>query len=273
MTSRLYPERQRRNRIPVSVTISRAGLLPGTYSATIPISSNGGDKTVTVSMEVSKAEDPRMKINPNVLYLNKADTSGTVEIANAGTGTLVWTIGTPTYVNNNGINWISAITTAAGSTATEKVAVSIEVNRDKLRGGIYIATIPVTSNGGNRTIGVVMFVSRDRQQYPRTKVDPFILFLKKEDVQKTFTISNAGTGTLVWQLGAVKYQQQQQGWITAVSPLAGEASSDDAATITVAVDISSLKLSGLYGATIPVLSNGGNKNVFLYVWIPLFQYE
>jgi hypothetical protein len=117
-----------------------------------------------------------------------------------------------------------------------------------------------------------MFVARDAQQYPRTNVDPFILFLNKTDVQKTFTISNAGTGTLVWQLGAVKYHQQQQGWITAVSPQAGE-TTGDAAKITVTVDSSSLKQAGLYGATIPVLSTGGNKNVLLYIWIPLLQYE
>ena len=134
---------------------------------------------------------------------------------------------------------------------------SIEVNRDKLRGGIYIATIPVTSNGGNRTIGVVMFVAREAEQYPRTNVDPFILFLKKDDVQKTFTISNNGTGTMVWQLGAVKYQQQQQGWITAVSPQAGETTTEPV-TITVNADTSKFGQGdrGLFGATIPVLSNG-----------------
>jgi hypothetical protein len=92
-------------------------------------------------------------------------------------------------------------------------------------------------------------------------------------VQKTFNISNAGTGTLVWQLGAVQYQQQQQGWITAVSPQAGEASGDSNTMITITVDSASLKQGGLYGATIPVLSNGGNKNVFLYIWIPLLQFE
>ena len=77
----------------VTVTVSRAGLEPGTYTATIPISSDGGDKTVTVSMEVTQEENPALRINPNVLYLRDTDTSGTVEIANARTGTLVWTIG------------------------------------------------------------------------------------------------------------------------------------------------------------------------------------
>jgi hypothetical protein len=256
----------------VTVTISKAGLLPGTYTASIPISSDGGDKTVSVSMEVTQEENPALDLNPRVLYLKDTDTSGTIEIANARNGTLVWTIGTPVYVNDNGIPWISSVTPAAGSTAAEKVAVSIEVNRDRLRGGIYIARIPVTSNGRNRTIWVVMFVSREAQQYPRTKVDPFIVFLKKTDVQKTFTISNRGTGTLFWQLGAVKYQQQQQGWITSVSPQSGE-TAGDAATITITVDSSSLKQSGLYGATIPVLSSGGNRNVLIYIWIPLLQYE
>jgi hypothetical protein len=258
----------------VTVTISKAGLVPGTYTASIPISSDGGDKTVSVSMEVTQEENPALNLNPRVLYLKDTDTSGTIEIANARNGTLVWTIGTPVYLNDNGIHWISSVTPAAGSTAAEKVAVSIEVNRDRLRGGIYIATIPVTSNGRDRTIGVVMFVARDAQQYPRTNVDPFILFLNKTDVQKTFTISNAGTGTLVWQLGAVKYHQQQQGWITSVSPQAGETTTEPV-TITINADSSKFGQGdrGLFGATIPVLSNGGNKNVFIYVWIPLLQYE
>ena len=223
-------------------------------------------------MEVTAAEAPVLNLNPGVLYLKNTNTAGTVDIANTGTGTLVWKLGEPVYVNGNGINWISGITPSSGSTAQEKITVSISVNRDKLRGGIYIATIRVTSNGGNRTIGVVMFVARDSQQYPRTKVDPFILLLKKEDVLKTFNISNAGTGTLVWQLGPIKYQQQQQDWIKSVAPLSGEATTD-IDTITVNVDSLSLRQGGLYGATIPVLSNGGNKNVFVYVWMPLLQFE
>ena len=256
----------------VTVTISRAGLDPGTYTATIPISSNGGDKSLSISMDVTAAEAPVLNLNPGVLYLKNTDSAGTVDIANTGTGTLVWKLGEPVYVNGNGINWISGITPSSGSTAQEKITVSISVNRDRLRGGIYIATIPVTSNGGNRTIGVVMFVARDSQQYPRTKVDPFILFLKKEDVLKTFNISNAGSGTLIWQLGPIKYQQQQQDWLKSVAPLSGEATTD-IDTITVNVDSSSLRQGGLYGATIPVLSNGGNKNVFVYVWMPLLQFK
>jgi|GEM_PF-1202852 len=257
----------------VAVTISRAELLPGTFTATIPISSNGGDKSLSISMEVTAAEAPVLKLNPTVLYLKETDAAGTVDISNAGTGTLVWKLGDPVYVNGNGINWISGVTPPSGSTAQEKATVSISVNRDNLRGGIYIANISLTSNVGNRTIGVVMFVARDSQQYPRTKVDPFILFLKKSDVSKTFNISNDGTGTLVWQLGDVTYPPRQQGsWITAVSPQAGEASSD-VDTITVTVDSSSLKQGGLYGATIPVKSNGGNRNVFIYVWVPLLQLE
>ncbi|MCX5902494.1 MAG: hypothetical protein NTV89_03280, partial [Proteobacteria bacterium] len=228
--------------------------------------------------EVTAAEAPVLNLKPTVLYLKDTDAAGTVDISNTGTGTLVWKLGEPVYVNGNGINWISGVTPPSGSTAAlEKVTVSISVNRDNLRGGIYIANIPLTSNVnvGNRTIGVVMFVARDSQQYPRTKVDPFILFLKKSDVSKTFNISNAGTGTLVWQLGDVTYPPRQQGgWITAVSPQAGEASSDaDTITVTVTVDSSSLKQGGLYGATIPVKSNGGNRNVFIYVWVPLLQLE
>ena len=151
------------------MTVSRQGFYPGTYTATIPISSNGGDKSLSISMEVTAAEAPVLNLNPGVLYLKNTDTAGTVDIANTGTGTLIWKLGEPVYVNGNGINWISGITPSSGSTAQEKVTVSISVNRDKLRGGIYIANIPLTSNAGNRTIGVVMFVARDAQQYPITK--------------------------------------------------------------------------------------------------------
>jgi hypothetical protein len=259
----------------VTVTINRAGLEPGTYTATIPVSSNGGNKTLSVSMEVAAEENPRMNVNPGVLYLNSTESEGTIDITNSGTGTLVWKFGSPEYVSSNGIDWISSVSPASGATSQEKVSVIITVNRDKLRGGIYIARIPLSSNAENlrnSTIGVVMFVARDSQQYPQIKVDPFILFLKKSDVQKIFTISNTGTGTLVWQLGAVKYQQEKQGWITGVFPLSGETTTE-AATISVNADTSLLKQGGLYGATIPVISNGGNRNVFIYIWVPLLQYQ
>ncbi|HNS32034.1 MAG TPA: hypothetical protein PKN36_03560, partial [bacterium] len=54
--------------------------------------------------------------------------------------------------------WITSVLPVSGTTTTEVDAVEIKVSRAGLAVGTYTATIPITSNGGNKEVLISMTV-------------------------------------------------------------------------------------------------------------------
>ncbi|GEM_PF-1327747 len=223
----------------VSVTINRAGLAAGTYTATIPVTSNGGNQDVAVSMEVPAV--PVLNVNPTSLDFGSTDTQKTFNITNQGTGTLTWSI-------TKDKTWIT-VNPTSGDTTVETDVITVSVDRSGLAPGHYTGTVSITSNGGNQDVTVDMDV-------PGLGVTPTSLDFGSTDTQKTFAITNTGSGTLTWQV------TPQEAWIAA-NPLNGT----DATTITVSVDRSGLA-PGHYTGTVSVTSNGGNQDVTVDMDVP-----
>jgi len=72
-------------------------------------------------------------------------------------GTLVWTIGSAQY--SGAAKWITSVEPASGATADETMVI-ITASRSGLQPGVYNATLPVTSNGGDGSITIRMEVSQ-----------------------------------------------------------------------------------------------------------------
>ncbi|MCF6275217.1 MAG: hypothetical protein L3J05_05590, partial [Robiginitomaculum sp.] len=72
----------------------------------------------------------------------------------SGAGVLTWNTGTVTYDKGNG--WITAVAPVSGS---GQGLVSVTVSRQGLEPGIYMAVIPISSNGGNANVNVRMVIS------------------------------------------------------------------------------------------------------------------
>ncbi len=125
------------------------------YSATLPLKTNAGDKTISVILMVK--EGPKLSANPSMLlFFNKDETQSKFTITNKGKGTLTWETGTPIYTKGSG--WITEISSESGETTTEEEEITISIDRTGLGSGIYLATIPVTSNGGKKNIIILLFV-------------------------------------------------------------------------------------------------------------------
>ncbi len=139
----------------VTVAVNKESVGTGLYSATLPIKSNGGNKTITVIMLVD--EGPVLNVNPSLLlFLNKDVDEGKIIITNGESGTLTWEVGTIDYTNGDG--WITSISPEAGETTTEDDDIFVNITREGLNSGIYMAKIPITSNGGKRNVTVFMLV-------------------------------------------------------------------------------------------------------------------
>jgi len=81
---------------------------------------------------------------------------------------LNWNIGEVVYHQGNG--WITSVIPNSGTTTIETDTVIVTINRQGLDAGIYTATLPVSSNGGNQNISVQMEVEALTQ--PQLQISP-----------------------------------------------------------------------------------------------------
>jgi len=99
-----------------------------------------------------------------------------------------------------------------------------------------------------------------------------ILFVSGRKDAAEIKIKNTGTGRLDWVIGDISYSGRVKDvdWLS-FSAIDGSIGAGEAATITATVDRTGLPKFGFYGAVIPILSNGGDKSIKLFMWNPLFS--
>lgn len=247
----------------VTVTVSRRMSVAGTYTATLPVESSGGSIEIDLSMETAGPEVPGISVRPQlVLFLDTEVSEQTVDLRNPLGGSLTWEIADTVY--HRGEDWLS-VTPLTGYTLDEIDAISLTVDRDNQRPGLYSATVPVLSNARNKNIIVVMRVTEGPEL---TVSRSMLFFLDSATTEQTFTITNGGDASLSWQIDPADIAYRgTEGWITSVSPLSGTvATADDESTVTVVIDRGELG-PGIYRAIVPITSNGGTRNVNVFMLV------
>jgi hypothetical protein len=214
----------------IHVAVDRTGLLNGSYSGAVHITSNGGDVTVPVTMIVSQT---LLGLYPTVVDLGTTSTSGTFLIRNDGSGTLTWDI-------SESIPWLSVSPLSGSGSQT----ITVNADRTGLASGLHTGLIDVQSNGGNGTVEVRLTVPS-----PTLSFFPSSFFFSVGVTGGTLSIANAGAGNLDWSITS------SQPWLSA-APSAGT----NSAVVQVSVDRTGLS-SGSHSAVLSIASNGGNANV------------
>jgi len=144
----------------VFAVVNRAIMDPRTlpYSYTITITSNGGTKTVLVTMTVP---GPSLNTNPTSLNFGRTETILPLDIINEGGGTLSWTA-----TANSNPNWLSLSFVIGGKDVLElqgttgpysSTTIYVYGMRDLLP-GTYNGTISISSNGGTKNVPVTLVV-------------------------------------------------------------------------------------------------------------------
>ena len=221
---------------PVTVTVDRSSLSPGTFTGTVTVTSNGGTETITVS---ASKEVPDLSVTPTALDFGSNDVTKTFNINNSGSGTLTWTI-------SDNKSWITVDPTQ-GSTTSETKMITVTIDRNSLTAGAYTGAITISSNGGTETVEVTV-----SEEVPSLSVSPTALAFRSDETSKTFDIVNSGTGVLTWSVS------DDRTWIS-LTPVNGTTTTETD-KITVNADLSSLG-GGTYTGTITITSNGGTKTV------------
>ncbi len=227
----------------IEIKVNRTGLVPGIYNGTINLISNGGNQIVTIAMEIPKIpEIPILNVSPDSLNFDTSIISKIINITNAGTGTLVWSI------TDNQL-WLD-VTPVSGTSQAEIDSVTVTVNRDNLEPGIYTAIINIISDGGTKNLTAVMTVPGP--EIPILNASPISLDFDTSAILRTIKLTNAGTGTLIWSI------DDDQTWLGA-APLNGTTTTETD-NITVVIDRAGLP-PNTYTGTISLISNGGNLNI------------
>jgi hypothetical protein len=219
----------------VSVTVDRTGLGPGDYTGTVTVLSNNGTEVVDISMTIP--ENPVLAVSSDSLDFGTEQSVLSFEITNAGAGTLTWNVA-------GDQTWITVDPTS-GSTTTDTDQVSVTVDRTGLGPGDYAGIVTVLSNGGTEVVDISMTIPEN----PVLAVSPDSLDFGTEQTVLSFEITNAGTGTLTWNVAG------DQTWIT-VDPTSGSTTTDTD-QVSVTVDRTGLG-PGDYAGSVTVSSNGGS---------------
>jgi len=243
---------------PAALTVQpkALGLVEGSYTATIVISSTtSGVAAQNVNVNYKVTALPAIALSPATLSFYAVEgganpASGSVAIANSGSGTLAGLKADITYTNGTG--WLSAsVPTAAPGSMVVQAATG------SLAAGTYTATIAVSSTQTGvvaQNLGVT-FTVNSASANPAigltTSTMKFQGIVGAADPQpQSLTVSNAGGGTLSGLSAAVSYTSGSA-WL--VASLGGDTAP---ATLTVQPSLTTLA-AGTYSAKVTVSSSQG----------------
>ena len=216
----------------IKVNVNRTDLPPANYTGEVTINSNAGIQTVTVKMSVQSV--PILNVSTTSLDYDSTKTQLSFGVSNAGSGTLSWNVG----ANQS---WMTVLPASGTNSGT----VNVSISRNGLTAGNYTGQISVTSNSGTQTINVSMKVVA----IPILNVSTTSLDYDSTKTQLSFGVSNAGSGTLSWNVGA------NQSWMTVLP-----ASGTNSGTVNVSISRNGLT-AGNYTGQISVTSNSGTQTI------------
>ena len=216
----------------IIVTVDRAGLANGSYTDQLSISSNGGDETMDVTMEVA----PELDVSAGDLDFGTETRSLFFDISNVGSGTLSWSL-------SKSADWL-AIDLTSGQAGDDNNQIKVTADRSGLADGTYTDQININSDGGSAVVNIEMRVVNPVLSVSKTSLD-----FGNVSTTNIFTIGNTGGDTLTWELS------KSADWLT-LSPTSG-LQTTKTQSITAVVDRSGLS-PGSYSDQISVSSNGGS---------------
>ncbi|MEZ5398127.1 MAG: hypothetical protein R2729_00575 [Bryobacteraceae bacterium] len=134
----------------LSVTVTPAGLTPGTYNGTVRVTAaNTANSTVDIPVTLRVTNDPLLRVAPSTLVFtyqtNGSLPEGRAIVVSNGTNTSA-----PITIATSGVSWLGVSPTSANT----PMAVVVTVNPAGLAPGIHVATINI-SGGGSSTPVVV----------------------------------------------------------------------------------------------------------------------
>ena len=233
----------------IQVTMDPASLAPGSYSATITATATGATgspATITVAFTVN-APPPALAVSPGTLSGSVVQGGSAVAssftVRNTGGGTLSYTV-------SDNAAWLS-LSPASGASTGEADTIAVSMSPSGLAPGTYPATVTTTAAGATGSPGTIAVTFTVNAPSPALALSSPVLSAQgvqgQAAVTGTFSLRNAGGGTLSWSVA------DDAAWLT-LSPASGTSTGE---TDTITASLSPASLSpGTYTATITATAAG-----------------
>jgi hypothetical protein len=249
----------------IYVTADTSQLKVGVYSATIHITSNGGDSLVGVKLKVVPATPrpvAKLSVTPNSLDFGTLNVgqqlTKTVAVSNSGTLALNW------KADSGNANWVTFDTKSQTlQPGALPNIVKVTVDTTNLTAGPQSAALNITSNGGNLQVSIKVVVNVPLTTQPCTLQAPSVArmaFLANQGsnpslASQSLTIGISGTCPGGVTITPTVTMASGSSWL-AVSPSAATITSGSA-TFKVAVTSSALAPATYTGSISLAGVNGG----------------
>jgi hypothetical protein len=179
----------------VSVTVDRNLITGDSKTGSLVINSNGG--SVIVNVTVGKA-GPILNVTPATLDFGEVETEKTINVSNAGVGTL-------SYTATAAQSWIT-LENGTGSLTTDTKIIKLTVTRSGLSPNDYSGSIVINSNSNSITIPVSMSVIQPKS--------PELLNGQASGI----TYNSAQVSATLTSLGSSAVTQHGHCWSTSPDP-------------------------------------------------------
>ncbi len=247
--------------------VNVAQLAPGTYRGTVTVQVPlASPQTLTVSVEltVSQALAPKLSVEPDSINFQTQAGAGdpaaaTVQITNAGGGSLDWTAQVET---TSGGGWLRVSSTSGSAGAGSPAAVQISASVAGLAPGVYSGRVRVESptTGQRDAMAVSLLITQATQTILVSQSG--LLFTGVEGAgtvpSQSFGILNTGQGGMNWTVRARTFAGGN--WLS-LSPASGrsDAGSVQVPQVEVAVNATGLR-AGQYSGLIQVDASGADNS-------------
>ncbi|HSU14349.1 BACON domain-containing protein [Longimicrobium sp.] len=237
--------------VPVTLSVSSAGLAAGTYNGAVTISApgaTGSPKTVAVSLTV--AAGPALGVSAASLGFATQQGSPpppqSFTVSNTGGGSLAWSA-------SSNASW-ATVSPAGGSLAGGSSApVTVSIDPTGLGAGTWNATIDVSAPGAAgspKSVGVSLTIAAG----PSLSVSPpsvsFSAAQGSSAASQTVTVTNTGGGTLSWSA------DESIAWLS-LSPTSGTLGAGQSAQVTLSPNTAGLA-AGPYPGSIDFSAPGAD---------------
>jgi hypothetical protein len=247
-----------------TVTVTSAGLQPGTYQGLISLAAVNGGIAITgspqqINVTLTVLAPPALSATPHSLIFTQATGPSTqsITISNTGGEPLDWTAtlpkNAPSYIS---ISSATSGTLAPGATTT----IAITVDTTGLQGGITAstrvrisATDPLTGlavAGSPARVAISVAVPLPAMQLS-TNTLAFTTTAGTNPAAQTITLTNSGGDSLTWNVGT-----PTQAWLS-VTPSSGNDDATATSTLTFSVDVTNLSSGNTYTATVLITPSSG----------------
>ncbi len=249
----------------INVTANTSNLKPGSYTATLTFTSNGGNASVPITLTVNTplAPPPHLVVSPPPDFgaVNQNTTTTLPEtVSNTGGQTLHWNLDTSSLPG-----WLSVDSSSGPVQAGSQQTINVTVNTSNLKAGPYSASLNFTSDGGNAQVTISVTVNPPPPPPPVIGVsqNPLnfgsVTYGYSAKLQEA--VSNSGGQPLNWNLDP----NSVPAWLS-VDTSTGTVQAGGQQTINVTANTSNLK-PGPYSATLSFTSSNGGGNVQVTVTI------